>query len=132
MTKQKDREDDRNHLCAVLKPGDTVYCVLRSVSRSGMNRKISFFILRDGEITGITCPMAAVLGLRLVSLRGTPALSINGCGMDMGFHTIYALGRALFPQGYIPAEAGKDYGRNGLGADVRDPDGGYALTSRWL
>ena len=28
------------------------------------------------------------------------SLIVGGCGMDMGFHTVYCLSRALFPKGF--------------------------------
>ena len=54
----------------------------------------------------------------------TGGLVIGGCGMDMGFHVVYNLGRAMWPDG-TPDPHGT---RNG----EPDRDGGYALKHRWL
>jgi hypothetical protein len=110
----------------ILKPGDTVYCVLRHVSRSGMRREISLFTKGMQCIDGLA---ARALGCRRGKRGG---LVVTGCGMDMGFHLVYNLGWRLFPQGFVPADAGRTYGRNGQDASLLDTDGGYALRSTWL
>ena|ERR1035437_1828097 len=51
----------------------------------------------------------------------------GGCGMDMGFHLVYNLGRTLFPEGFKV----EGRGRNG-DASGWDKDGGYALKQRWI
>jgi hypothetical protein len=115
-----------NPLLDILKPGDTVYCVLRHVSRSGMRREISLFTKDMRCIDGLA---ARALGYRIGKRGG---LVVTGCGMDMGFHLVYNLGWSLFPQGFVPADAGRAYGRNGQDAKVLDTDGGYALNSTWI
>jgi hypothetical protein len=120
------KEDARRALLAVLKPGDTIYCVLRHVSRSGMQREISLF---TKEMLSLDHYAAILLDMR----RGKRAgLVVGGCGMDMDFHVVYNLAWSLFPQGFIPADAGRTYGRNGQDAKVLDTDGGYALNSTWI
>lgn len=111
---------DRLH--AILAPGDRVYCVLRHVSSSGMSRRISFYALKpDGP--QLLDGYIAALGIGSRS-RKHDGLTVGGCGMDMGFHVVYSLGSAMWPQG-TPAPHGS---RNG------EPDtaGGYALKSEWL
>ncbi len=81
----------------VLKPGDTVYCVIRRVSRSGMSRDIDFFALEindDGKpsLRFLSGYIAKILGLKRSSGDG---LVIHGAGMDMGFHVVYELSGAL-------------------------------------
>lgn len=86
----------------VLKPGDTVYTVLRHVSSSGMSRRIDCY--------------AIGIAKRHASKQG---LVVPGCGMDMGYHLVYSLGCALWPKG-----TKKPHGtRNG----EPDSTGGYAL-----
>lgn len=105
-----------------LKPRDTVYTILRHVSRSGMSRSISAVIVRDGEIVEIDWLVCRILGLRFDSNNGGAKLS--GCGMDMGFHLVYELGSALWPDGTPEPHS---Y-RNG----EPDTHGGYALNHRWI
>ena len=96
-----------------LKEGDRVYTVVRHVSASGMSRDLSLYIARDGEIMNITYYAAHALGWRLVERNGYRALRVSGCGMDMGFHTVYTLSRVLF-------------------RDAVEGDAGYSLKQEWL
>ena len=154
--KEIERETARKELLEILKPGDTVYCVLRHVSRSGMQREISFFTEGMRNID--------YLAARLLDLRHgkRDGLVVSGCGMDMGFSMVYEIGSALFPAGFgepcredgcefrpstkkeaeeclIQSEADKAagitphrfFGRNG-GKSGWDNDGGHALKSRWI
>ena len=96
MTKaqQSARDEAIAQLRETLKPGDTVYTVLRSVSRSGMNRKIDLYKIEDGEPHWLTYLVAKATGITFDNKRD--ALSVGGCGMDMGFHVVYSLSAALF------------------------------------
>ncbi len=116
------REQHRQDILKIVKPGDTIHCVLRSVSRSGMQRKISLFAIHNGELQNITGWAANVLDWPLC--QDEFALKVGGCGMDMGFHSIYCLGRRLWPEGTPEPHST----RNG----APDRDGGYALKSSWL
>ncbi|CAB5219936.1 hypothetical protein UFOVP237_37 [uncultured Caudovirales phage] len=105
-----------------LKAGDTVYSVLRHVSASGMSRHIDFYIIKNDQPIYITGSVASLLGLKRA--KNGEGLIVTGCGMDMGFATVYSLGLALWPHG-TPEPHGI---RNG----EPDSDGGYALKHRWL
>lgn len=113
-----------------VKPGDTLYTNLKHVSRSGMQRTIQIIKIENNEPTYIGWTAAEALGWSYDGRR--EGVKVAGCGMDMGFHLVYELSATLFPGGYIPADAGEKYGRNGADASARDPDGGYALKHRWL
>lgn len=132
MTKTQDkseRAESIRTLKKLLKPGDTVFTVLRHRSSSGMSRDIDFFIIRKGEPYWLSYHVGKVLGLK--RSKGRDGLKVGGCGMDMGFHVVYELSRALFPKGFVPAKAGRG-GRNGSDPNEIDTDGGYALNQRWL
>jgi hypothetical protein len=98
-----------------LKEGDTVYTVLRSVSSSGMSRTISLKVAKEGKILDLTYYASIVLDWPLVEVNGSRALRVGGCGMDMGFHTVYTLSRVLF------REEGQ----------ALHCDAGYALNHNW-
>ena len=119
--KEARKEYARDTLRAMLKPGQTVFCTLRSVSSSGMSRRISLHIIEGADIRSIDNLVADATGFKHSDKGG---LIATGCGMDMGFHLVYTLGRYLWPNG-TPAPHGT---RNG----VPDSDGGYALKSSWL
>ena len=88
-----------------IRPGDTIYCILRHVSRSGMMRVIDLVkVGEDGEILNIGYNAALALGWPYDRRR--EGVRVSGTGMDMGFHLVYSLGHALF--------------------------GGAALNHRWL
>jgi hypothetical protein len=148
--KQREKEESRQALRKLLKPGDTVYTVLRHVSRSGMMREIDLYIVRKGEPWYITYHVGKALEY---SQRNHSGLRVSGCGMDMGFHVVHSLGYALYG-----TEASKGTGRraNSLrkrlakatasylqqgGADIPDTEqpgqhwfgaAGYALNQKWF
>lgn len=118
---QAERADAIAKLREWIKPGDTVYTILRHVSRSGMQREIGVCILKDGEMLHPNYSVALALGHRQGKQDG---IIMGGCGMDMGFALVYNLGMTLWPNG-----TDKPHGtRNG----EPDSDGGYALKHRWL
>ena len=68
-----------------------VYGDVKIVSASGMSRKIELYLIINGDLKRISWDVARVLEL-LYDDRG---LRVNGCGMDMIFHTLYNLVRVL-------------------------------------
>jgi len=147
MSKSKseaERKEAIERLLRTVAPGDTVYTIARHVSRSGMQREISLVAIdrsviaqlgknvrvhEDGVIanlgrealTTLDYFAARALGYRIGKHGG---IVVGGCGMDMGFHLVYNLGRTLWPNG-----TSKPHGRrNGQ----PDSDGGYALKHGWL
>ena len=134
-----------------LKPGQTIYCILRRVSRSGMQRHISLCIIDPenvgvsgrGGLSDISFFAGRALGMRVD--RNTGGIVVGGCGMDMGFHLVYNLARAMFPDGYGCIGEGcrsndhsngdRDYTPHDETGD--EPahwhrDGGYAFRSKWV
>lgn len=111
-----------------LKPGTTVYTIVRHVSSSGMSRNISAFIIKKSEHTkkhelvSIDWYIAKAMDEKRDPKHG--GIKVHGCGMDMCFDLVYRLGRTLYPKGFkLPK--GK-HGRNGDTSGY-DKDGGYAL-----
>ena len=78
--------------------GSNVYTAVRHVSRSGMTRIISAHVVMDGELHNIGFLAAAAIGAKFDNDRG--GVKLEGCGMDMTFHLVYSLSRALFPEGH--------------------------------
>lgn len=111
-----------NSLLQLLKPAQTVHCILRKVSVSGMSRRISFVIFRDdGLICNLDRLISLACGYKHSDKQG---LVVGGCGMDMGFSVVHNLGAVLWPEG-TPSPHGS---RNG----EPDIDGGYALKHNWI
>ena len=136
--KERERQDAVRELREMLKPGDTVYTKLVSVSRSGMSRVIAPYIIRDNEPLCIEWKVGKATGYTLTPTGRNEGIKIGGCGMDMGFKLVYDLSRALFPDGFdcigekclasCHVNGDRDYtiGRH------HDENGGYALKQRWL
>lgn len=81
-----------------LKPGATVFTIVRHVSRSGMSRSISVFASVDGQPHDITYQASRVMGESVDQKHG--GIRMGGCGMDMGFALVYSLSRRLYPDGF--------------------------------
>jgi hypothetical protein len=139
LTRAEGQRAYRAQACAdlreLIKPGDTVYTILRHVSSSGMSRRISVLITQVEERTDANGKRKRVPIIRDISgyvstaidypqHDGTGALVVGGCGMDMGFHVVYSLGRTLWPEGTKRPHRT----RNG----EPDRDGGYALRHSWV
>lgn len=102
--KTEKRESSIAALKAILAPGDTVWGIVSSVSKTRMSRTIRFYAIRDGEPQWITGHMSNVLGWPLRDVRGHDDLRVNGCGMDMIGHTVEQLSYALFGHFARPPE----------------------------
>jgi hypothetical protein len=121
------KEQARTYLMEYLKPGTTVYTILRHVSRSGTQRHISTVVHTPTGIYNITHLVAKMIDARRNQDDG--GLIIGGCGMDMGFEVVYRLSSKLWPDGFALLEGSR--GRNGDTSGF-DRDGGYALKQVWL
>ena len=85
-----------------IKPGDTLHAIIRKVAPSGMSRNIDIyrFYVEDGKIQKhwLSPRVAAICGFTFDDKA--ECLRVSGCGMDMAYHVVYSLGRALFPDGF--------------------------------
>jgi len=89
-------EAARERLIEMLGATPVIYGDVKSVSASGMSRKIAFYCVVNGEIQRITYEIALVLGLK----HEDGALTKKGCGMDMVFAVSYDLGVSLYDAPY--------------------------------
>jgi len=161
---EKEREESKatERLREWIKPGDTLYTVLRHRSRSGMSRSISVLGLQQInnlpqdkiQIWSYDGNVALATGRKFD--RDREGVKVQGCGMDMGFHLVYTLSRILFPKGFGCVGEGcpsndhvngdRDYTPHATvtertGADGTlctchkehwHRDGGYAVRQRWI
>jgi len=97
-TTKAEKEEAKAELLKRVKPGATVYTILRHVSRSGMRREIDCFVLdrNGGRPVYLSGHAATLLGYRRSLNKEHFALIVDGCGMDMGFHVVYELSCILF------------------------------------
>lgn len=158
MSKASDAEKQEavRQLREWVKPGDTIYTTLERVSRSGMQREIRLYKIHDNEPQWLSGYASKALGMRRGKRDG---IVVGGCGMDMGFHLVYALSHVLFPDGFGCIGEGNGYGTRCPSNDHSNGDrdytmnhcdgrekiahthdngchwhrsGGYALRHRWL
>jgi hypothetical protein len=128
-----EREEAAEDLRKMLPPGSTIHTVLRHVSRSGMARRIDLYFLEAGMPHWLSYRAAKAIGARFKD----EAIHVTGCGMDMGFHLVYALSRVLYPDGHGCIGEGCPSNDHSNGDRDYTPthwhkDGGYALRHRWI
>jgi hypothetical protein len=135
------KDEAMKRLHEVLKPNDTIYTIVRHVSRGNMSRRISLIALvydehckkvRPFQLDGLVEAIGIAKRKTVTRYGGSgqswksyeEGLVMSGAGMDMGFELVYRLGQAMWPNG-TPEPHGT---RNGQ----PDSDGGYALEHKWL
>jgi hypothetical protein len=110
---EREKQEACDRLREIVKPGQTVYCILRHRSASGMFRRVSLYAMQGGEMRWLDGYAARALGLSLK--RDVDGLPAPGCGLDVGHELVYNLSMALFcPPGKYTH------------------DGAYSLKHRWL
>lgn len=135
-----EQEEAAANLRELLPPGSTVQTILRHVSRSGMTRAISP-VVNGEDVTWLVCRAFPRYFKRNARHDG---ITMEGCGMDMGFALVYELSHALYPDGFDCIGAGDPdtWGSRCPASDHSNGDrdytphrhesGGYALRHRWL
>ena len=79
----------------IRRAGNYIYVVQKSVSSSGMTRKINLYIKmkESPSMKMINRDFCDVTGW---SMDGDGRIIVGGCGMNMHFHTVYTLSICLF------------------------------------
>lgn len=97
------RTEAITRLLGWLAPGDTVHTILRHRSNSGMFRIIQLVKLQaepDGAVRVLHLGYSAAEAMGAKYDRDREGIRVSGAGMDMGFHLVYNLGCALWPDGF--------------------------------
>lgn len=94
------------------------YTILRSVSKSGMFRRISVLLFIDNEPFFVDY-LISRLGHYKRDTKNE-GLRVSGCGMDMGFDVVYNTSRAVFIDEVENEKL------------IHRKDGGYVVSHRWL
>ncbi len=137
--RERERREAKRHLAEHLRPGTTVYTVLRHVSRSGMMRRLDVYTFETNADGGIrklylTYWAAKVLGYSMNDV----GMRVDGCGMDMGFHVVHSLSYAIHGM--------RIHGRHYCGPDAAEASEhgrpfapgtqafrtGYSLNHEWI
>ena len=80
-----------------VKKDSEIIVVIHKVSKSGMQRKMSAFVIYKKQLVNLNFDIAK---LDIARRNDNNHLVVNGCGMDMGFHLVYTLSSILFKDGY--------------------------------
>jgi hypothetical protein len=118
---QSAREEHREVLRTMLKPGDVVWTIIRSVAASNMSRKVTALAVVEGRIVDVTWRAAHAIGY---TVNEHHELRVHGCGFDAGYEVVHNLGAVLWPNGTETPHGT----RNGK----PDSTGGYALKHERL
>jgi hypothetical protein len=136
--------DAIEYLRGCLRPGDTVYTLLRHESRllgiwpSG-TCSVSTLVCRDGKIVDISSTVAFVLGQKTDLQHGGIKWSSNSDAshQDLGFNIAHRISQTLYSDGF-PC-LGKDCPSKGHvydscedASDGWHRAGGYALRYEWI
>ena len=69
-----------------LKKNETIYCIIKHVSQSGMTRHISFFCIQNNQPRFLDGYISDYLDYR--HNKSYTGLVVGGCGMDMAFSVV--------------------------------------------
>ncbi|MDE2101388.1 MAG: hypothetical protein KGL39_29340 [Patescibacteria group bacterium] len=139
---REERERATHMLREMLHPGQTIYTILRYVSRSGMMRHVSVVVIQDGRPRQIDGLVATATGLKLTEGRDKEGIRVGGCGVDAGFEVVYSLARVLYPEGFGCVGdkcSSNDHSNGDYDRTPHTPEsphwheaGGYAFRREWL
>ena len=87
-----------------LQKGETVYTILRHVSRSGLTRVIDAYVIRNNKPVRLSAVLTDEQYNKITELFtydiDREGYIIKGAGTDMGFLLVYRISNALFNDGY--------------------------------
>lgn len=73
----------------MIENGMIVYVRINSVSKSGLSRKMSFYVVKEDRIFNATYQVSEILKRKLVKdSLGNDCIRVNGAGMDMGAYMV--------------------------------------------
>lgn len=96
MEKYQINEASANMLASAINEGRIVATV-KSVSQSGMSRKIKFAAIVNNMLRPITHHICGLYGNKMTE---DDCIRVRGCGMNMIFHTLDYVAARLTEEGY--------------------------------
>ncbi len=94
-TERTDAADMLRNLCP---ENASIYAVRLHTAKSGATHDVTFFVVSEGRAVGIDWLICRILGLHISPVNS--GVRIKGGGMDMAYHVIDSLSRALYGKGY--------------------------------
>lgn len=82
-------------------------CLIKSVSKSGMSRVLEFHSCEKSDLNEqyrYRQFICLFLALGYSQVKDSGGFRVNGCGMDMVFHTNYSIIRNLWRLGFLTKE----------------------------
>lgn len=98
-SKERFEEDAKRYIKAIKE--NRVICNIVSVSSSGMSRRLSFVEFGVKNKRGFQCTFYSFLTALGYKVDNNNTFRVDGCGMDMVFHTNYSIIRDLFNMGFM-------------------------------
>ena len=89
--KQQERDEAIASLRELVKPSDKIVISIKSVSRSGMSRRMRVYA---SDLRDISYLVARAIDWSI----NDKGILVSGCGMDMTFHLADCLTYALYPE----------------------------------
>ena len=133
---QINKEDENiTKLKELLIKGDYyIYTKLNHVSKSGMFRLISCFVIIDNKPFNLDRYIEKLGNYKRDKNRD--GLRVSGCGMDMGFDVVYNTSRGVFKE-FICLGENKCKSNDHVNGDRnykphKHSDSGYLLKQKWL
>ena len=99
LTKEQEKEQEIANAKSILKSrildNETIYCIIRKVSASGMPRVIDLFVINPGDngIDYIGKLAAKATGMTYNHKIG--GVFVKGCGMDMAYHLVSSMAASI-------------------------------------
>ena len=128
---EKEKEEIKQSLRAFFEPQikkakdnselPVVYGIVKDVSRSGMNRTITFFTIQGNKKINLDWEISRLCDY---PKKDSTGIRVSGCGMNMVFSVVYDLASTLWNTEEAKA-LGFVSGRNG--SKQPENDGGYLL-----
>lgn len=84
--------------------GNRMLCIIKSVSSSGMSRKLKLNSFEGSKKGGYYRQYFSLLSTLGYKVDNKDAFTIHGCGMDMVFHTNYSIMHTFKRLGLITAK----------------------------
>lgn len=97
MNTEIEREKSLERLREMIRPGATIYVLLRHKNPLGTARWLEFYAIHENQLKCVTWDIAHAIGG--VYCRKHDALKVTGSGLDAGFASVDLLGDALFGTG---------------------------------
>jgi len=84
---------DKNLILWIKEHKPTIHVIIKSVSRSGMLKRVNTFIIKDNRLFFINYLIEQMTTYKTDKEH---LIKLYGCGMDMGFKLVYDFSSVLF------------------------------------